>query len=127
MHEADVYVACSRGHVYEQEVELSPTDLQYHLFERIAGHRPSPYECLLRFGEISDGHPLHSVFLYGDYHVPAEFRVVESIGNSPFRACHFRNGRSVYVSVRKTHPVPFPGEGNGQIDCHCGFPYASFA
>ena len=48
MYEADVDVARSRRHIYEQEVQFAPAHLQNHLLEGIACHRASPDKGLLR-------------------------------------------------------------------------------
>ena len=54
VNEADVDITCSRGHVYQKEVKLTPTYLKNHLFECIASHWTTPDESLFRTCEISD-------------------------------------------------------------------------
>ena len=125
VYEAYVYVSCSRRHIYKEEIECSPTDLQYHLFQSIACHGAAPDECLFRFCEITYGHPFHAIFFHR--HDDFLFAFEDCIGNETFGGCHLRNGRAIYISIGKSDLVSQTGKGYGEIYGNGGFSHAPLA
>ena len=125
LHQADVDVARARRHVDQQEVQLTPRDLQDHLLQRIAGHRPAPDQRLAPVGEIADGHPFDAVFL--DWDDPLLVPILVRLRRQPFRAGHRRNGRAVYIRIGQADLVAQAREGHGQVDGDRGFAHAALA
>ena len=134
VYQRDVDVAGSRRQVDEQEVEMSPFDLQEHLLERIAGHRTPPDQGLFRPGEIADAHPFHAVFFNRDddllaavvdFSVDGE-RIAHLVidfhfGDVFLGTGHLRDGRTVHIGISQADFVAEPGECDGQVDGYGGF------
>ena len=127
VHQGDVDVAGARGHVDEQIVQRTPLDLQDHLFQGAAGHRPAPDEGLSRLGEIADGHPFDAVLLDRDEEFLALFLAGFGLGLKFFRRSHDGHGGTVHIGIGEPHPVSQAGQRDGQVHGDGGLAHAALA
>ena len=118
-------VTRSRRHIYEQEVKFSPLYLQYHLFQRVAGHWPSPDECLALLCEIADRHPLHAEFFQRNNQFPRAF--LHCARRHILGARHYRYRRTVNVGIGKSHLITEPRKSASQVNCNGAFANAALA
>ena len=118
-------VARARRHVDQEEIQLTPGDLQNHLLQRIAGHRAPPDQRLAPVGEITDGHPLDAVFL--DRDDPFLVPVLERLGRESFGARHRGNGRAIHICIGQPDLEAEPRQGDRQVYGHRGLAHAAFS
>ena len=127
IHQGDVDVAGARGQVDEQVVQRAPLDLQDHLLEGAAGHRPAPDERLAGLGEIPDGHPLDPILLDRDEEFLALLLTGFSFRLQVFRAGHDGHGRPIDIGVGETDPVSQARQRDGEIHRNGGLAHAALA
>src|SRR5699024_6593390 len=118
--DGDGDVACSRGEIQQEDVQVTPEHIREELLDGTVQHRATPHHRCVALDEVGDGDHLHAVSLRGHDHV------VDLVGPGVGTE-HTRHGVAVNVGVEDTHGQTLGGQGGGKVDGHGGFAYPSLA